>query len=149
MTGNWFLALFASWNKFHKHGVNFQRIFDNPLSKFISNKFFECIGYISCYLPELEYVQWVSNSPPDLKFTVQNLLIAGKFNTINWGSIKFKTWLFLIGVHSMYSWTATTSHGVTWKRITHQKKLYSPFLWMGFNCLKARITSRRQFTFYH
>ena len=28
-------------------------------------------------------------------------------------------------------------------------KLYGPFLWMGFNCLKARATSRRQFTFYH
>ena len=24
----------------------------------------------------------------------------------------------------------------------------APFLWMGFNCLKARATSRRQFTFY-
>ena len=24
-----------------------------------------------------------------------------------------------------------------------------PFLWMGFNCLKATATSRRQFTFYH
>ena len=30
-----------------------------------------------------------------------------------------------------------------------KKKLYSPFLWMGFNCLKVRATSRRQFTFYH
>ena len=29
------------------------------------------------------------------------------------------------------------------------KKLYGPFLWMGFNCLKARATSRRQLTFYH
>ena len=27
------------------------------------------------------------------------------------------------------------------------KKLYGPFLWMGFNCLKARATTRRQFTF--
>ena len=27
--------------------------------------------------------------------------------------------------------------------------LYGPFLWIGFNCLKARATSRRQFTFYH
>ena len=30
-----------------------------------------------------------------------------------------------------------------------KKKLYGSFLWMGFNCLKARTTSRRQFTFYH
>ena len=28
-------------------------------------------------------------------------------------------------------------------------KVYGPFLWMGFNCLKATATSRRQFTFYH
>ena len=27
-------------------------------------------------------------------------------------------------------------------------KLYDPFLWVGFNCLKARATSRRQFTFF-
>ena len=26
-----------------------------------------------------------------------------------------------------------------------KKTLYGPFLWMGFNCLKARATSRRQF----
>ena len=29
------------------------------------------------------------------------------------------------------------------------KKLYGPFLWMGFNCLKAKATTRRQFTLYH
>ena len=28
-------------------------------------------------------------------------------------------------------------------------KSYGPFLWIGFNCLKARAASRRQFTFYH
>ena len=34
--------------------------------------------------------------------------------------------------------------------ISHlKKKNYVPFLWMGFNCLQARATSRRQFTFYH
>ena len=30
-----------------------------------------------------------------------------------------------------------------------KKKLYGPFLRMGFNCLKAKATLRRQFTFYH
>ena len=30
-----------------------------------------------------------------------------------------------------------------------KKKLYDPFLWMGFNCLKARAASRRQLTFYY
>ena len=29
------------------------------------------------------------------------------------------------------------------------KKLYGPFLQMEFNCLKARVTSRRHFAFYH
>ena len=31
----------------------------------------------------------------------------------------------------------------------YKKKLYGPFLWIGFNCLKASATSRTQFTFYH
>ena len=31
---------------------------------------------------------------------------------------------------------------------TFKKKLYGPFLWKGFNYLKARATSRGQFTFY-
>ena len=30
---------------------------------------------------------------------------------------------------------------------TENKKKYDTFLWMGFNCLKASATSRRQFTF--
>ena len=30
-----------------------------------------------------------------------------------------------------------------------KKRLYDPFPWMGFNCLKARTTLRVQFTFYH
>ena len=35
------------------------------------------------------------------------------------------------------------------KTCHYKKKLYGPFLWMGFNCLKAWATLRRQFTFYH
>ena len=34
-------------------------------------------------------------------------------------------------------------------RLKLKKKLYGLFLWMGFKDLKARATSRRQFTFYH
>ena len=37
---------------------------------------------------------------------------------------------------------------MTFSKILGKNKLYGPFLWMGFNCLKARATSRRQFTFY-
>ena len=43
----------------------------------------------------------------------------------------------------------------SWSRYSRGKwmhlknlKLYGSFFWMGFNCLKARATSRRQFTFY-
>ena len=35
------------------------------------------------------------------------------------------------------------------KKKNLKKNLYGPFLWIGFNCLKATTTSRRQFTFYH
>ena len=30
-----------------------------------------------------------------------------------------------------------------------EQNFYGPFLWMGFNCLKARAPSSRQFIFYH
>ena len=33
--------------------------------------------------------------------------------------------------------------------IIKKKKFMAPFYGWGFNCLKARATSRRQFTFYH
>ena len=39
--------------------------------------------------------------------------------------------------------------GFIYLRGLYKKKLYGPFSWMGFNCLKATATSRRQFTFYH
>ena len=32
---------------------------------------------------------------------------------------------------------------------TLKNTLWPLFLWMGFDCLKTRATSRRQFTFYH
>ena len=35
------------------------------------------------------------------------------------------------------------------KVVLKKTKLYGSFLWIGFNCLKATVTSRRQFTFYH
>ena len=38
-----------------------------------------------------------------------------------------------------------TSHSIK----KNLKKLYGPFLLMGFNYIKTRATSRRQFTFYY
>ena len=37
--------------------LNIQRMFDNPFSKFLSKEFLGWIGYVSSYLPKLEYVQ--------------------------------------------------------------------------------------------
>ena len=46
--------------------------------------------------------------------------------------------------------TASHLHNYSKKqKKTKKNKLYGPFLWMGFNCLTATATSRRQFTFYH
>ena len=33
--------------------------------------------------------------------------------------------------------------------IAKEKKIYGPFMWMGFNCLKATAKMRRYFAFYH
>ena len=47
--------------------LNFRRVFDNPISKFLSKEFLGWIGYVFSSLPKVEYVQWVTNSTPDLK----------------------------------------------------------------------------------
>ena len=47
-----------------------------------------------------------------------------------------------------HSWKSQKQNKVLTRK-KNLKKLYGPFLWMGFNCLKARATSRRQFAFYH
>ena len=45
-------------------------------------------------------------------------------------------------------WYLTFCASFLWEVYMSQvKKTF--FLWMGFNCLKARATLRRQFTFYH
>ena len=44
------------------------------------------------------------------------------------------------------SWVLPDNHELIQSLL---KKFYRPFLWMGFNYLKARATSRRQFTFCH
>ena len=38
---------------------------------------------------------------------------------------------------------------LNFKKLKKNKQILWPFLWMGFNYLKDRATSRRQFTFYH
>ena len=43
--------------------------------------------------------------------------------------------------------TANAKCIVPWLYVANQKISLWPFLWMGFNCFKAKATSRRQFTF--
>ena len=50
--------------------------------------------------------------------------------------------MLLLSTFELYDDVILLSHAVTKK-----KQLYGPFLWTGFNCLKATATSRRQFTF--
>ena len=51
------MALYTFFQK-QKLNLDFQRIFDNPLAKYlISNEFQERINYISSYLPESEQTQ--------------------------------------------------------------------------------------------
>ena len=51
--------------------------------------------------------------------------------------------MLLLSTFELYDDVILLSHAVTKKK----KQLYGPFLWTGFNCLKATATSRRQFTF--
>ena len=68
---------------------------------------------------------------------LNNGLILQVANKIFYPKCSYLTWF----------WNITASSN--WEALHALKKLYGSFSWMGFNCLKARATSRRQFTFYH
>ena len=60
-----------------------------------------------------------------------------------------KNWVKLLGI-TMDNELKFDDHITNICRKTNKNfklKLYGPFLWMGFNCHKARATSRRQFYF--
>ena len=65
-----------------------------------------------------------------LIFTLRDIYINFNLDPLTWSSrsTKFK---------DIFPWSIK------------KNKLYGPFLWMGFNCLKATATSSGQFTFYH
>ena len=67
------------------------------------------------------------------------------FQCLGW-SFLFTTWVSWTNWRNRYVGSLKL-HLILLKTLT-LKKLYGPFLWMRFNCLKARATSRRQFTFY-
>ena len=61
------------------------------------------------------------------------------------------SWLGSYAQQMSNAMTANVKRIVTWLYVGKKKKkyLYGLFLWMGFHCLKAEATSRRQFIFYH
>ena len=50
--------------------------------------------------------------------------------------------------HSV-SYDYDSTYLIKYQKVIETLKRHGPFLWMGFNCLKARDTLMRQFTFYH
>ena len=103
----------------------------------------------------------------------QQLELASHHETLDWG----KKWLVDLNVGKNCDWPNNTGAidvkmdgSVLEKKLSFKmlgltfssklswgsyiilktlKKIYGPFLWIGCNCLKARATLRRQFTFYH
>ena len=73
---------------------------------------------------------------------LHNLMGGGELESLHGGLKLVLTNTACEGLHSLVKLPAI-------KKNNKKNKLYGPFLWMGFNCLKARATSRRQFTFYH
>ena len=72
-------------------------------------------------------------------------------NLINYNDNKNTGTIFLVQC-SLNLFFLTLQHPLELQKTLKLKKktlkFYSPFLWMGFNCLKVRATSWRQFTFY-
>ena len=70
--------------------------------------------------------------------TILGYFFPSKFHKYCLNNLKFSEKVVPIQLHKLCK-----------KKKKKKKKLYGPFLWIGFNCLKARSTFRRQFTFYH
>ena len=64
---------------------------------------------------------------------------------VAWNGFTSLYWVFILSMN----WLIYTPPAKPHDNFLIFKKLYGPFLWMGFSCLKATATSRRQFTFYH
>ena len=58
-----------------------------------------------------------------------------------WLLLNFRTKLFAVRFHEGFRISLAIKHQYYFLTL----KLYGPFLWMGFNRLRARATSRRQF----
>ena len=65
--------------------------------------------------------------------------------SVAWNGFTSLYWVFILSMN----WLIYTPPAKPHDSFLIFKKLYDPFLWMGFSCLKATATSRRQFTFYH
>ena len=75
--------------------------------------------------------------------------MMSNFGTSTFLSSDSSTFLF------NWAFTAEQKHSTSylvfwwWLQTHNKKKVNGPFLLMGFNCLRARATLRRQFTFHH
>ena len=113
------------------------------------------------------YIKYFENGGKNMFFIIEDDSVLVKYNQI-WNNVKktlnIKFYSMPIydkkyvkaklkefnGVVNKKFWGhKITKEGVHYTCITLKKKLYGPVLWMGFNCFKARATSRRQFIFYH
>ena len=103
--------------------------------------FSEAFGGCSYVCPILSHLHHIIKSYGYLKF------YPAKFGSAFYQLLK----LLYLGNHKRSEseiLAASSTHG-SLRHIKLYFKLYVPFLWMGFNCLKATATSGRQFTFYH
>ena len=109
-----------------KMKLNFERIVDNPLSKYsISKRFLECIGYIPRYLPNLPFQLQVKvgASTPDQNIQCSNpiyvldrvfelnritrvfLTFSIKYDTVQWLTSIKQGWLLVSVVAQHWLWT--------------------------------------------
>ena len=82
------------------------------------DQFFPCLRRFS-NLTQFAFAFWIACATcniSELKWTCENMKVRLIFHSLH------STRLFLVGIHSMQGWTATTRHGVTKKRTTKRLK---------------------------
>ena len=100
----------------------------------------------------MQFLQVCRAGPPSFALSLRHDLFMQTFPHFPYQ--KFMA-LYMSYIYPSYvattAMTANVKCIVTWQYNTKKRKknLFGPFLWMQVNCLKAKATMRRQFTFYH
>ena len=81
------------------------------------DQFFQCLTHLNCFsnVTQFAFEFWIACGTyniSELKWTSKNMKVRWIFHSLHSGR------LFLLGIHSIQSWTATTRYGVTKKRGT-------------------------------